>query len=300
MAFFWVNIGGSYKEVQEQNYLWAPQYGMDKNGKRFLLPSWETMKYVKSGDIIFCNKDREIVYVATAIANSEPAPRPHNRSFDKWEREGTRVNLELTVLDHPIDISQFCDIFINVFNELSKPKVFAETGSCTQTYMCEIPEAAARMVASFIQDDVSLDFSNGPTKVKEATGSSKQTTILARVGHGPYREKLFRIWGGRCAVTGIAVGSILNASHIVSWSISNEKEKVDPYNGLPLIPNLDRLFDRGMISFDDNGCLLYKPGTVDLLRDLKIPLNSKIEGLFEQNKKYLQRHRVNFGFTTES
>lgn len=299
MSFFWVNIGSSYKEVKEQNFLWAPQYGMNKNGQKFSNTSWEAVKGVKAGDVIFCNKDREIVYVATATADAEPAPRPLSRSFDKWEREGTRVDVELTVLEHSIDVSQFSEIFMSSYNESSRPSVFAENGSCTQTYMCEIPEIAAKMIASFISENVSIDFNKETAKVKEATGSTKETIIQARVGHGPYRDKLFKKWGGKCAVTGIALESMLTASHIVSWSISNDKEKVDPYNGLPLIPNLDRLFDRGMISFDDNGHLLHKKEFACLLRDLKIPLDSKIDGLFGENKKYLKRHRVTFGFEKE-
>ncbi|CAI0892600.1 Uncharacterised protein [Serratia fonticola] len=299
MSFFWVNIGSSYKEVKEQNFLWAPQYGMNKNGQKFSNASWEAVKGVKAGDVIFCNKDREIVYVATAMADAEPAPRPLSRSFDKWEREGTRVDVELTVFEHPIDVSQFSEIFMSSYNESSRPSVFAENGSCTQTYMCEIPEVAAKMIASFISENVSIDFNKETAMVKEATGSTKETIIQARVGHGPYRDKLFKKWGGKCAVTGIALESMLTASHIVSWSISNDKEKVDPYNGLPLIPNLDRLFDRGMISFDDNGHLLHKKEFAGLLRDLKIPLDSKIDGLFGENKKYLKRHRVTFGFEKE-
>lgn len=296
MRFFWVNVGGSYNEVKEQNYLWAPQYGMDKNGKKFSFASWETMKDVEPGDIIFCNKDREIVYVATASGIPKPAPRPSNRTFDKWEREGTRIDVDLTVLEHPINVSVFSEIFMNTYNEMCRPTVFAINGFCTQTYLCEIPEAAAKMIASFIIDNISIEFKKENTKVKEATGSTKETIIQSRVGHGPYRDKLFKKWGGKCAVTGIDNKSILTASHIVSWSISNDNEKVDPYNGLPLIPNLDKLFDRGMISFADDGSLLYKQGLHDLLLELKIPLNSKINNLFEENKKYLKRHRVIFGF----
>ncbi|MEL5455959.1 hypothetical protein ACUNDW_02505 [Serratia sp. IR-2025] len=105
MSFFWVNIGSSFNEVKEKNFLWAPQYGMNKHGKKFSNASWETVKDVKAGDVIFCNKDREIVYVATATADADDAPRPPNRSFDKWEREGTRVEVDLTVLEHR---SMFC------------------------------------------------------------------------------------------------------------------------------------------------------------------------------------------------
>lgn len=296
MRFFWVNIGSSFNEVKEQHFLWAPQYGMNKHGKKFNPTSWETVKDVKVGDIIFCNKEREIVYIATATSDADDASRPPNRSFDKWEREGTRVDVDLTVLDHPIDILQFRDIFMAAFNELSRPTVFAENGFCTQTYMCELPEAAAKMIASFISDNVSIDFRSESSKVKEPIGRTKEAIVQARIGHGPYRDKLFKKWGGKCAVTGVAVESILTASHIVAWSISDEKEKVDPFNGLPLIPNLDKLFDKGMISFTDNGNLIYRDGSEKLLSDLGIPLNSKINMVFEENVKYLRRHREIFGF----
>lgn len=295
MSFFWVNIGSSFNEVKEKNFLWAPQYGMNKHGKKFSNASWETVKDVRAGDIIFCNKDREIVYVATAIADADDAPRPPNRSFDKWEREGTRVDVDLTVLEHPISVLQFSDIFITAFNELSRPIVFAENGFCTQTYMCKIPEAAAKMIASFISDNISIDFNKQTATVNEARGSTKAAVIQARVGHGPYRDKLFKKWGGKCAVTGVAVESILTASHIVAWSICDEIEKVDPFNGLPLTPNLDKLFDRGMISFTDCGNLICREGLEQLLNDLGVPLNSKLKMVFEENIKYLKRHRIIFG-----
>ena len=295
MSFFWVNIGSSFNEVKEQNFLWAPQYGVNKNGKMFNPTSWETVKDVKAGDIIFCNKDREIVYIATAASDAKPAPRPQNRSFDKWEREGTRVDVDLTVLEHPIDVSLFSEIFIAKFNEQSEPSVFAENGFCTQTYMCKIPEVAAKMIASFINDNISIDFRNESLKVKEPTGRTKEVIVQARVGHGPYRDKLFKKWGGKCAVTGVAVESILTASHIVAWSICDEIEKVDPFNGLPLIPNLDKLFDRGMISFTDCGNLIYREGLEQLLNDLGVPLNSKLKMVFFFFLKYLKRHRIIFG-----
>lgn len=38
MSFFWVNIGSSFNEVKEQNFLWAPQYGMNKHGKSLVMP----------------------------------------------------------------------------------------------------------------------------------------------------------------------------------------------------------------------------------------------------------------------
>lgn len=48
----------------------------------------------------------------------------------------------------------------------------------------------------------------------------------------------------------------LIASHIKPWAKSEAKEKLDPDNGLLLCPNHDKLFDSGLISFDDSGKIM--------------------------------------------
>jgi hypothetical protein len=40
---------------------------------------------------------------------------------------------------------------------------------------------------------------------------------------------------------------------------SNDFEKLDGNNGLLLSPHIDRLFDRGYISFEDSGQLMFSP-----------------------------------------
>ena len=52
MRFFWVNIGGSVAEVLKGEFLWAPQYGINKTGIMFKPAGWETVKKVKEGDLI--------------------------------------------------------------------------------------------------------------------------------------------------------------------------------------------------------------------------------------------------------
>jgi putative restriction endonuclease len=296
MSFFWVNIGSSFNEVREQNFLWAPQYGVKENGHTFKNGGWEALKEVNEGDIIFCNKDRNIIYIAKAVKKAFPSDRPPSRSFDKWEIEGTKIEVDLITLKNPINVNSFYKIFMATHNRECKPLVFNSNGACTENYMCKIPTLAAKMIASHLIDDVYIDFNSHIPVAKEMIGCSKDVTIQARVGHGPYRDKLFKMWGGKCAVTGIAVESILTASHIVAWSVSNDREKVDPFNGLPLIPNLDKLFDRGIISFTDNGELMCQKGFESLLSDLNISKDSKIHGVFEENKKYLERHRKIFCF----
>ncbi len=65
-------------------------------------------------------------------------------------------------------------------------------------------------------------------------------------------------WDGQCAVTGVSTPEVLRASHIKSWADSNDSERLDPENGLMLTANLDALFDRGLISFTDEGEVIIK------------------------------------------
>ncbi len=70
----------------------------------------------------------------------------------------------------------------------------------------------------------------------------------AREGQGKYREKLLQECS-MCPITGITEESLLIASHIKPWAVSNDYEKVDPKNGFILSPLYDKMFDRGLITF---------------------------------------------------
>nr|WP_283092771.1 HNH endonuclease [Providencia rettgeri] len=120
--------------------------------------------------------------------------------------------------------------------------------------------------------------------------------IQARIGQGRYRKSLLKLWGNKCAVTGVGDSELLIASHIVAWTISSPKEKVDPYNGFPLTPNLDKLFDLGLISFDDNGQILVKKKIEKSLKILNLSKELKLRHVFEQNIRYLKKHRELFKF----
>ncbi|MGP2832785.1 hypothetical protein ACTVKO_05680 [Serratia nevei] len=116
MRFFWVNIGGSVAEVLKGEFLWAPQYGINKTGHMFKPAGWETVKKVKEGDLIFCHKGRKIIGVATAVRDAYSAPRPEHRVAGPRHIAGTQVDLELTRLELPIDVSLFNQAFMRMHN----------------------------------------------------------------------------------------------------------------------------------------------------------------------------------------
>lgn len=79
--------------------------------------------------------------------------------------------------------------------------------------------------------------------------------VSARIGQGDFRDALI----GRhpkCVITGIDFLPVLIASHIKDWSVANDSERLDPENGLLLSANLDRLFDRKLLTVEpDNGVI---------------------------------------------
>lgn len=86
---------------------------------------------------------------------------------------------------------------------------------------------------------------------ESATESAKQKEIRnARVGQGKYREKLLEQCH-YCPFTMISDERLLIASHIKPWAASDDKEKVDPFNGYMLSPMFDKLFDQGFITFTE-------------------------------------------------
>ena len=84
--------------------------------------------------------------------------------------------------------------------------------------------------------------------------------VVQRVGQDVFRDALMQYWGGRCAVTGIAEPRLLRASHIRPWAkCETDAERLDVYNGLLLAAHLDAAFDTGLITFADDGQIIFSP-----------------------------------------
>ena len=122
--------------------------------------------------------------------------------------------------------------------------------------------------------------------------TEKEQEILCRIGQGQFRKSLIKLWK-KCSVTSFGQINILRASHIKPWRVSSNHERLDKYNGFLLIPNLDVAFDKGVISFDNDGNILISSKYDYLeLEKLNINVGMKIN-LKEENKKYLEYHRKN-------
>ena len=127
-------------------------------------------------------------------------------------------------------------------------------------------------------------------------GTEVERLIRQRVGQARYRDALLTYWGGSCAVTGVAVTEALRASHAKPWAeCADDAERLDAFNGFLLVANLDALFDRFLISFDDAGHLLTSTRLSQSdLPGLGIHSGMTLRWLASEHRHYLQWHRERF------
>ena len=109
-----------------------------------------------------------------------------------------------------------------------------------------------------------------------------------------YRRALEQLWDGRCAVTGIGLRELLRASHAKPWAeCKTGAERICPYNGFLLAVNLDALFDKFLISFEDDGKIIISPGLPQ--QDLEaagITADMKLRFVQPKHLPFLRWHRA--------
>lgn len=162
----------------------------------------------------------------------------------------------------------------------------------------------------FMRDDAQHDRQRLANELKKAEeiwnsdlkAGTKVQLINARVGQGKFRTGVLKRAGGLCEVTGVDNRAMLIASHIYPWAADDatNKDRLDPNNGLSLTPNLDKLFDRGFISFNDEGRLLIKTEDEKLLRQLLPYSSADPVGLIKKPTSeqcvFLAKHREIYKF----
>lgn len=89
-------------------------------------------------------------------------------------------------------------------------------------------------------------------------GEEKLRYIKTRVNQSFFRAMILANYDGKCAITGIDISQMLFASHIIPWS-QNIEHRLNPSNGICLSAHFDTAFDKGLISFDNNYCLILNP-----------------------------------------
>jgi hypothetical protein len=155
------------------------------------------------------------------------------------------------------------------------------------------PEFSLGPGDSFDADELALGEDLDELRADPAIAATDRAQLVrARVGQGLFRERVARSERS-CRVTGVTDLRHLRASHIKPWRLSTNEERLDGANGLLLSPHVDHLFDRGFISFEEDGTLLLSPQLdPTVLHSWAIDVKRKGRRFTKVQNRYLAHHRI--------
>ena len=294
--------------------MWSPK----RNSRGDHIRPYDLMRSIRPGDIVFSFADSLIK--AIGIANSYcyefPKPTEFGNAGQNWGNNGWRVDVAFKEIINPIKPKSHINILRPYLPGIYSP--LQNNGNGNQSYLFDISQDLAivlaqlmeRWVVDLVKGDMVLDLPNVDsslenTKVWEDSieesiqadldipDTVRETLVQSRVGQGLFRKELLLIEPA-CRVTGVNNPVHLVASHTKPWRDSSNEERLDPENGFMLTPTIDHLFDRGFISFKNNGDLIVSPvAHRESMRKMGLPENHKLNvGDFTYGqKKYLNWHR---------
>jgi hypothetical protein len=255
----------AYMLAIKSEYLTPSQEYRGKDEMRMLWSErMEKINELPSGIIVFSVKEQSQI----------AGPRGYVNSTDKVYRLIREVSLPLVSyisamrLDYNGQTMFYLKLFAD-FEEIEKRKTFIENYGAIK------------------QDEETF------YGVREEPVAPKPQIRYVREGQDEYRRKLLEECPF-CPITMINEESLLIASHIKPWAVSNSKERIDPNNGFILSPLYDKLFDRGYITFSDDKRVSISNW---LSRQVKERIGIKEKQMFQflpmndARAKYLDYHR---------
>jgi putative restriction endonuclease len=279
MRYWWVNQNQTYRHEVPGGYLWSPK--ANTNGQ--VNPFYEFMREVSPGDVIFsfCDTNIRAIGIAQANAYEPPKPLEFGSVGAYWEKIGWRVDVrffELNNVIRPIDEMGRLRPYLPVRYSPLRPNGHGQQN----IYLTEVPELLATQLVDLIGTEARgiVQAWNAATPGKDELYSGqvaweehqvekiltdtkigdteKRAIVMARRGQGLFRSRVAQI-ERRCRLTGVSNPEYLRASHTKPWRDASNKERLDGENGFLLTPDADLLFDRGFISFKNNGDVLVSP-----------------------------------------
>lgn len=180
------------------------------------------------------------------------------------------------------------------FESLQEAEGFAASGEAELAAMFDRSSSLAKALPSQAAQDFEATVSGELAQLPSGLGGTEvERLVRQRIGQQKFREAMLDYWGGACAVTSVALPEVLRASHAKPWAeCESDAERLDVFNGFLLVANLDALFDRFLISFDDAGRLLASQSLpVDVQTRLGLHSGMALRWLSGEHRVYLAWHR---------
>jgi putative restriction endonuclease len=138
--------------------------------------------------------------------------------------------------------------------------------------------------------NVTKELREHTNEYKTLTKTEQEAIVKSRLGQGLFRYNLIKLWGS-CSITSLQNITLLRASHLKPWKDSSNSERLNPYNGLLLIPNYDLLLDKGLITFQSNGNIVISKRLDSFgQRVFNVNKEVKLKHSFSESKQFLEYH----------
>ena len=310
MNFWWVNHKQTVRQEIGGGYLWSPK----RQGKDRRSHYYDNMRETRPGDVVVSYANAKISYYGIVSDSPISAPKPDEfgKVGENWSKDGWLVPVLWMPLGSPFRPKDHIDRIRPHLPVKYAP--IRKTGDGNQgAYLCSIDKSLHEVLKQlggfdpqkYVAETEIIDNEQIVDKIEdkiqkdiEATldQTEAQALINARKGQGVFRRNVEKI-ESRCRVTGLENKHLLIASHVKPWrACETSNERLDGSNGLLLAPHVDWLFDKGFLSFEQDGKPIVSSTldnkTVECL-GLKRVLDRNV-GTFSENQEfYLNYHRDN-------
>ncbi len=308
MRYWWVNHNQTAEHELAGGYLWSPK--REKGNKRSQF--YNNMRIVAPGDKVLSFVDSQIGHVGVAVDFAVAALKPpeFGDSGDYWSNDGWQLPVAWQPLPKRFRPKPLIARFAQWLPSKYSP-IGPESGDGHQkAYLCEIREEVFRFLtdqgggepdweelaeaAASMPGDADTIADERSSYGDALTDSERDRLVRTRYGQSIFRDNVSEIESG-CRLTGVTNPTLLTAGHIKPWRLcTSTHERLDGANGLLLTPHVDRLFDRGLISFADTGDVLISPrlSTEDVRRlGLENACKRNTGGFSKAQQIYLEYHR---------
>ena len=292
--YWWVNQGKTFTDEFEGGYLWAPITNKPGHQKQH----YTNVTKVKKNDVIFSFVKGKFVAISTCEEEFVDCKNPLINHKEDWISDGWKIIVKFKKIDEELLLKTFID---RIRQHLpSKYSPLDRNGNPLQSsYLHGISSDIANILMELagkqihqvtINDDIIEDGIRGRTDI---TTTQVSRLVNSRRGQGQYRQNVYENEKS-CRITGVSDLRFLNASHIKPWRSCSDIEKLDGCNGLLLSLNVDRAFDKGLISFTDSGDILHS-SKIDsnVLKSLGIEVSKNVGKFNKQQCDYMDYHRKN-------
>lgn len=300
MRIWWVNQNQTYRHEVGGGYLWSPKTNKDGRRNRF----YDSMTEAALGDIVLSFSDTQIkaVGVVTGACMSAPKPPEFGSAGSNWSDEGWYLPVRFTELKQPVRPKDHMDQIGPTLPDKYAP-LQANGNGLQGVYLAPVPEDMAAVIYGLLGGQVeeiarsTVPDANPLNDLQELLFDSnvqptvKQQLVSARVGQGLFRSRVELIEPS-CRVTGVSDRRFLRASHIKPWANSDNRERLDGHNGLLLAPHADHLFDKGFVTFTNDGALIVsKSLPQSVLAAWKVNGAVMAKPLLPGQQDYMEHHR---------